>query len=384
MFNFEYFNPTRIIFGRDTINQLAMAIPTGSRVLMVYGGGSIKQNGVYQQVMVALQGFAVAEFGGIEANPQLVSCERAVAAAHAHQADFLLAVGGGSVADAVKLIAASCGTPGIPAWDLVLDSRRITAALPLGVVLTLPATGSEMNTNSVISRVGPADKRGWSSPLVFPKFSILDPETTFSLPPRQVANGIVDTWVHVCEQYLTTDCNSPVQDRFAEGLLLTLREQGPRAMTSPHDYEVRANLMWTATMALNSLIGLGVSQDWASHGIGHELTALYGLDHGRSLAVVLPGVLAFCKKSKRQKLLRYAREVWGLYQGDEDVLIDESIGRTILFFESLGVGTRLQDYGISATAATLVADRIREKGLFLGEHQDIGPEEVRHILALRA
>jgi NADP-dependent alcohol dehydrogenase len=384
MFNFGFFNPTRIVFGRDTIAGLAGLVPAGSRVLVCYGGGSIKANGVHAQVMAGLSGFAVAEFGGIEPNPQTATCERAVAAVRSHRADFLLAVGGGSVADAVKLIAASAATPGVPAWDLVLDSSRIKAALPFGVVLTLPATGSEMNTNSVISRVDPIDKRGWSSPLVHPVFSILDPATTFSLPPRQVANGIVDTWVHVCEQYLTTDSGSPVQDRFAESLLLTLREAGPRAMLTPKDYELRANLMWAATMALNGLIGAGVVQDWATHGIGHELTALYGLDHGRSLAVVLPGVLRLCRKHKRDKLLRYAREVWGLHQGDEDVLIDEAIGRTVLFFESLGVPTTLRGYGIPAEAADLVAARIAEKGGRLGENQDIGPEEVRHILAGQA
>lgn len=384
MFNFEFFNPTRIIFGKETISRLSSLVPAGSRVLVCYGGGSIKANGVYDQVMGALAGFAVAECGGIEPNPQVASCERAVAAARAHRADFLLAVGGGSVADAVKLIAASCATPEVPAWDLVLDASRIKDALPFGVVLTLPATGSEMNTNSVISRTDPVDKRGWSSPLVHPRFSILDPSTTFSLPPRQVANGIVDTWVHVCEQYLTSDRDSPVQDRFAESLLLTLREAGPRALLNPRDYDTRATLMWAATMALNGVIGVGVEQDWATHGIGHELTAVYGLDHGRSLAVVLPGVLTLCRKHKREKLLRYAREVWGLYQGDGDVLIDEAIGRTVLFFESLGVPTTLHDCGIPPEAADLIANRLAGKGDLLGERQDIGPEEVRRILALRA
>jgi NADP-dependent alcohol dehydrogenase len=301
-----------------------------------------------------------------------------------HQASFLLAVGGGSVIDAVKLIAASALTPGIAAWDLVLDASKIRAALPFGTVLTLPATGSEMNNDSVISRLDPSDKRNWSSPLVSPVFSILDPETTFSLPLRQIANGIVDTWVHVCEQYLTSDDNTPLQDRFAEGILLTLREQGPRALLSPKDYDVRANLMWAATMALNKFIGAGVRQDWSTHRIGHELTALYGIDHGRSLAIVLPGVLTLCKKNKHDKLLRYAREVWGLHQGDEQVLIDEAIGRTILFFESLGVATTLRDYSIPPVAADLIADRIAEKGERLGEYQDLGAEEVRQILLMRA
>jgi len=384
MENFDFFNPTRIIFGKDTIGKLSVLVPAKSRVLVCYGGGSIFKNGVYDQVMLALKGFAVAEFGGIEANPQLGTCEKAVLAAHAHRADFLLAVGGGSVADAVKLIAASSGTPGVPAWDLVLDSTKMTAALPFGVVLTLPATGSEMNNGSVISRIDPIDKRAWGNPLVHPLFSILDPATTLSLPPRQVANGIVDTWMHICEQYLTTDNNSPVQNRFAESLLRTVREEGPLAMANPENLAVRANLMWAATMGLNGIIGVGVVADWSSHVIGHELTALYGVDHGRSLAVVFPGVLTLCRVSKRAKLLRYAREVWGLTDADENVLMDKAIEQTILFFESLGVPTTLRGCGIPSEAADIVADRIAEKGWMLGEGKDIGPKEVRQILIARS
>lgn len=384
MHNFEFHNPVHILFGKGTIAQISGLLPADSRVMILYGGGSIKQNGVFAQVTNALKGFEFTEFGGIEANPQAATCDRAAAAIRQAGSTFILAVGGGSVADAAKLIAAAALVPDKQAWDLVLDTKLIKATLPIGVVLTLPATGSEMNTNSVISHIESHDKRGWSSPFVYPVFSILDPETTYSLPPRQVANGIVDTWVHVCEQYLTWNVNSPIQDKQAEGILLTLLDQGPRAMLNPHNYEVRANLMWASTMALNGLIGLGVPQDWASHGIGHELTAAYGLDHGRSLAVVLPGVLSLQKKRKKDKLLQYARNVWGLHQGDENVLMDEAIARTVLFFESLGVGTTLRSYGIGPEAADIVAAQLREKGAFLGEHGDIGPEEAHYILTQRA
>lgn len=286
--------------------------------------------------------------------------------------------------DGAKFIAAAAVLPEADPWDIVRGEVKVESALPLGAVMTLPATGSEMNSNSVISRKEWGEKRGWSSDHVLPRFSILDPETTFSLPQRQAANGVVDSFVHVMEQYLTYPVNSPIQDRFAEAILLTLIEEGPKLLSEPDNYDVRANIFWASTMALNRLIGVGVVQDWASHGIGHELTALYGIDHARTLAVTLPGVMQFKRTEKREKLVQYAERVWNITQGDADVKIDEAIAKTVLFFQKMGVPTTLGDYELRGEAAAAAAENIRKKGWKLGEHNDIGPEEVEQILLLRA
>jgi NADP-dependent alcohol dehydrogenase len=240
-----------------------------------------------------------------------------------------------------------------------------------------------MNGGAVISREATQHKLFFISRHTFPQFSILDPETTYSLPPRQVANGIIDTFVHTTEQYLTYPADVLLQDRQAEAILLTLIEAGPKALGDPCNYAVRANLMWCATQALNGLIGCGVPQDWATHMIGHELTALYGIDHAQSLALVLPGVLKHQKQRKRPKLLQYAERVWGLRNGNDDDRVDRAIDKTEQFFHSLGIGTRLGDYKIPHDAIKLVASRLAERDLKLGEHADLGKKEVEEILALR-
>jgi len=293
-------------------------------------------------------------------------------------------VGGGSVIDGTKFIAAAVPYTGEP-WDIVAKHAAFEAALPLGTVLTLPATGSEMNCGAVITRAATQDKLFFINPLVFPLFSVLDPVKTMTLPPRQTANGVIDAFTHVVEQYLTYPVNSPVQDRFAEGLLLTLIEEGPKALATPGDYEVRANIMWAATLALNGLIAVGVPQDWTTHMIGHELTALHGLDHAQSLAVVLPATLTVRREAKRAKLLQYARRVWGLTAEAEDVAIDTAIARTRAFFESLGVATRLGGYGVAAETIPTVVERLRQHGMVaLGEQQAVTPELSRQILDLCA
>lgn len=384
MLNFTYHNPVKVVFGKGAIAELPKLIPAEAKVLMTYGGGSIKQNGVYEQVIHAMQGRPMLERGGIEPNPRYETCMKAVELAKAEGVDFLLAVGGGSVVDGTKFIAAAVPYRGGDPWDMLLDWGRVPAnPLPLGCVLTLPATGSEMNGGAVISRESTGEKLFFVTPQTFPRFSILDPETTYSLPPRQVANGIVDAWVHTTEQYLTYPAEAPLQDRQAEAILLTLIEEGPKALADPQNYAVRANLMWCATQALNGLIGCGVPQDWATHMIGHELTALYGIDHAQSLALVLPGVLRAEKPRKRAKLLQYGRRVWGLPEGDEDACIDRAIDRTEQFFRALGVGTRLADYRIPQEAAGLVAARLAKRGMKLGEHQDLGEKEVKEILVSR-
>ena len=381
MENFEFFNPVKIIFGKGQIAKLRGAVPAGARLLVTYGSGSIKRNGVYDQVMANLQGHTVSEFSGIEPNPAYETLMKAVEVVKRERIDFLLAVGGGSVLDGTKFIAAAARFEGEP-WDILAKHAPVSAAVPLGAVLTLPATGSEMNFFAVISRAGTHEKFPFSSPLIFPKFSIIDPQVTFTLPARQVGNGIVDAFAHVLEQYLTYPANAPLQDRFAESILLTLIEEGPKTLAHPADYNSRANLCWCATMALNGLIGLGVPQDWTTHMIGHELTALRGLDHAQTLAVVFPAVLAERKQAKRAKLLQYAERVWGIHTGAEDEKIDQAIENTRAFFESVGVKTRLKDYGVAPEVVQLVSKRLAARGwTTLGERQDIGPKEVEAILS---
>ena len=381
MHNFEYHNATRIVFGKETIARLADLVPADARVLFAFGGGSIRRNGVYDQVKQALGARVVEEFQGIEPNPRYETLMRAVELVREEKLDFMLAVGGGSVVDGVKFIAAAAVYAGDDPWRMMADhGASVKAALPMGVVLTLPATGSEMNNTAVVTRESTKDKLHFASPHVLPKFSILDPETTFSLPPHQVANGVVDAFVHVMEQYMTYPVGAALQDRQAEGILLTLIEQGPKAMERPDDYAVRANIMWTATQALNGLIGVGVPQDWATHMIGHEITALYGLDHAVTLAIVLPGLLRHKKNEKREKLLQYAGRVWGVTSGTEDERIEAGIARTEEFFRLMGLRTKLSEHDIPASDATRIAKARERHGLPLGERGDIGVRDIVAIL----
>ena len=384
MQNFTFHNPTRIVFGENQISQLAKLVPADARILFTYGGGSIKKNGVYDQVVDALKDRPLFEFGGIEPNPRYETLMRAAATVKENHLDFLLAVGGGSVIDGTKFIAAAVEFDGEP-WNILAKHAPVTSALPLGCVLTLPATGTESNGNSVITRASTQEKLSFGSPLVYPQFAILDPTTTYSLPPRQMANGVVDAFVHIMEQYLTFPVDAKVQDRFAEGLLLTLIEEGPRSLQEPTNYAVRSNVMWSATMALNGLIGVGVPQDWATHMIGHEITALHGLDHAQTLAIVLPAVMQHQRQQKRDKLIQYGRRVWNLQHADEDQLIDAAIAATRQFFEQMGTPTRLRDYQIeTASIDKLVAQLQSHNLLKLGEHGDITLDASRRILELAA
>lgn len=380
MQNFIFKNPTEILFGRGMIAELGRRVPAQTPVLLLYGGGSIKRNGVYDQVTTALKNHRVIEFGGIEVNPLYETCLKAVEQVRAKQVGFILAVGGGSVLDAAKFIAAAARFDGAEPWDLLrTHGESIKAALPLGAVLTLPATGSESNGNAVISRQATREKLALASGLVFPAFSVLDPETTFSLPQKQVRNGIVDACVHVIEQYLTFPAAAPLQDRFAEGILQTLIEVGPVTLAEPQNYDARAAFMWSATLALNTLIGCGVPQDWSTHMIGHELTAFYGLDHAETLAIVLPGVWKHELERKRVKLEQYGQRVWKVRTATG------TIARTEKFFQSLGMPTRLGDYRINAAeAAEKVRARFAERNTVLGEHGDLKPDAVAAILRSRA
>ena len=382
MLNFEFQNPTRIVFGRETVAKLDTLVPADARVLILYGGQSAEKNGTLQEVRSALGARERREFGGIEPNPSYETMIKAVELVRAEKLDYLLAVGGGSVIDGTKFVAAAASFAGDPWRILESFGSAVTRALPLGVVLTLPATGSEMNCGSVITRKSTKTKAFFSSPQVFPQFSILDPTKTYTLPARQLGNGVVDSFVHIVEQYLTYPAGGRVQDRLAEGLLQTLIEIGPKVVNGPADYETRANLMWAASMALNGLVGAGVPQDWATHLVCHELTAQFGMDHAQTLAVLLPSMLRVRRTAKRAKLLQYARRVWGIGNGSEDAQIDEAIERTRAFFESLSVKTRLSDYGVSADAIDSLVGLLQEHGMTqLGERHDVTPDVARAVYA---
>ncbi len=382
MNNFNLHTPTRILFGKNAIAELRAQIPADARVLITYGGGSVKKTGVLDQVLSALHGLDVLEFGGIEPNPSYETLMKAVTLVREQNVTFLLAVGGGSVLDGTKFIAAAALYPqDIDPWHIVeTRGSDITRAVPMGSVLTLPATGSESNSGAVISRRSTGDKQAFMNPHVQPLFAILDPVYTYTLPPRQVANGVVDAFVHTIEQYLTYPVDGRIQDRFAEGILLTLIEEGPRALAEPENYDVRANVMWAATMALNGLIGAGVPQDWATHMLGHELTAMHGLDHAQTLAIVLPSLMNEKRDTKREKLLQYGERVWNITEGNEQQRIDATIAATRDFFERMGVKTHLSDYGLDGSSIPALLAKLDEHGMTaLGERGDITLDISRRI-----
>lgn len=382
MFKFNFQNPTKIIFGEGRIKDISSEIDKDRRILITYGGGSIKKKGVFDQVNAALSDYTCFEFAGIEPNPSYETLMKAVRLVQKEKLDYILAVGGGSVIDGSKFIAAAVNYSGDP-WDLLAKRAVVESVLPFGCVLTLPATGSEMNNGAVITRRSLQTKLPFSSPNLYPQFAVLDPTTTFTLPTTQISNGVVDAFVHVVEQYLTYPVDAKVQDRFSEGLLLTLIEEGPVALQDPQNYDVRANIMWCATLALNGLIGSGVPQDWATHMIGHELTALYGLDHAQTLAIILPSVLTVKKEQKAAKLLQYAERVWGICEGDDSERIDKAIVKTRSFFESMQVKTHLSEYGMNKEDIGKVVDQLEQHGMVrLGEKKNITLATSREILEL--
>ncbi len=374
MLNFEFYNPVHVVFGKETVAQLPVLLPRNTRIMLLYGGGSIKKNGSYDQTIKALQGFDFIEYGGVEPNPRYLTCMRAVEVVRKSNIGFILAVGGGSVVDAAKFIAAAAlyreGDP----WHILQNTGTspLKDALPLGCIITLPATGSEMNCSAVISRQATHEKLHFADPKVFPRFSIIDPQFTYTLPERQTANGIIDSMVHVIEQYITYDVNTPLQDRMAEGIIKTLIEIGPYVMDNPSDYDARANIFWCSSMALNGMLSCGVIQDWTTHKLGHELTARYNLDHARTLAIILPAVLRYERRNKAEKILQYGREIWGIDDENLEDAIDEAIYRTEEFFHSLKVPTRLADYKIDPMeAAVAIRQRFETRETILGENADI-------------
>ena len=380
MNNFVFQNPTKLIFGKGQIARLNKELPKGSKILITFGGGSVKKNGVYDQVIAALEGFDYQEFWGIEPNPKVETLRKAVEICKRDGVDFLLAVGGGSVLDGTKLIAAAAVVD-TDAWELVCNPKLYGGTLPFASVMTLPATGSEMNRGAVISNIATGEKYAFYN--TYPQFSILDPQTTFSLPPYQVACGLADTFVHVMEQYLTTTDIAPLMDRWAEGVLQTIIEVAPKVRADQTDYDAMATYMLSATMGLNGFIAMGVPQDWATHMIGHEITALTALTHGHSLVVVLPAVMDVMREQKGDKILQYGQRVWGITEGSYDERIDKTIAATEEFFRSLGLQTRLSELNIGKEVAEQIVLRFKERGTLLGENSNIDYLTVEKILNQR-
>ncbi len=312
MNNFDFQNPTKIIFGKDEISKLSKEIPANAKVLLLYGGGSIKKNGIYEQVTTALSNFEVLEFGGIPANPEYEVLVKALKIIKEEKITFLLAVGGGSVIDGTKFLSAAALYSGLDPWNILVNNERTFKGMPFGTVLTLPATGSEMNSGAVITRAETKEKFAMGGPGLFPKFSILDPQVVKSIPKRQIANGLADAFTHVLEQYMTYSVDAKLQDRFAESIMQTLVEIAPIMLKGKFDYKAASNFMWSCTMALNGLIQKGVPSDWAIHMIGHELTALYGIDHARTLAIITESHYTVNLEDKKEKLAQYAERVWNV------------------------------------------------------------------------
>ncbi len=383
MQNFELYNPTKLIFGKGQIDKLPELLPENSKVLMVYGGGSIKQNGIYDQVIKGLSKHEVVEFGGVEANPKMETLLKAIEVVEKEKIDFILAVGGGSVIDGVKFISAAVKFEGDPMEILQkrMSIKDLSKVISFGTILTLPATGSEMNSGAVVTIESTKEKLAFGGSALFPQFSICDPTVIESLPKRQIQNGVIDAYTHVLEQYLTYPHHAMLQDRIAEGVLQTLIEIGPKVVENPKDYTLASNFMWCCTMALNGLLNKGVPTDWATHMIGHELTALYDIDHARTLAIIGPNLYRTMFETKKDKLAQYGQRIFGLTGSVEDVA-DNAIQETVSFFHKMGMKTKLSenvdDY---KKTSDFIVDRFEERGWkALGEKQNITTEKVKEIV----
>ena len=380
MNNFVFQNPTKLIFGKGQIARLAKELPRDKKILVTFGGGSVKSNGVYDQVVAALEGFDYLEFWGIEPNPKVETLRKAVEVCKKEGVEFLLAVGGGSTLDGTKLISAAAVIEN-DAWELVRNPKLYGGTLPFASVMTLPATGSEMNRGAVISNLATGEKYSFYN--TYPVFSILDPEATYSLPKFQVACGLADTFVHVMEQYLTTTGVSPLMDRWAEGIVQTIVEVAPKALQESREYDAMATFMLSATMGLNGFVAMGVPQDWATHMIGHEITALTGITHGQTLVMVLPGVMNVLREQKGDKIVQFGERVWGVTEGSKDERIDRTIAATEEFFRSLGLATRLSELSIGEDVVEEIVGRFRERGTLLGENSNVDYRLVEQILRQR-
>lgn len=367
MNNFIFQNPTKLVFGKGQIKLLSELIPDNVNLMLTFGGGSVTKNGIYNQVKNALKGRNYIEFWGIEPNPHVETLRKAVVKGKENNIDFLLAVGGGSVLDGTKLIAAGIASD-TDAWDIVLKGYA-EKQIPYASVMTLPATGSEMNSGAVITREETQEKYSFGG--FYPQFSILDPEVTYSLPPHQIACGLADAFTHVLEQYLTTPNQSRIMDRWAEGILLTIKEIAPKIVSGNRDYQLMSEFMLSATLALNDFIRMGVTQDWATHMIGHELTAMHGTTHGHTLAIVMPGTLRILKDQKHEKLLQYGVRIFNITKGAEHERVDKAIEMTEEFYRSLGLTTRLSEEGIGRETIEIIVKRFNDRNVSYGENRNV-------------
>lgn len=386
MLNFEFKNPTKIIFGKGEISKLEKEIPKDANVLILYGGGSIKKNRVYEQVISALSGYTVHEFGGIPANPEYEILLEALKVIKEKKITFLLAVGGGSVIDGTKFLSSAANYEGNNPWEILTKPIRTLEGegLPFGTVLTIPATGSEMNSGYVVSRRSTNEKLSTGGPGLFPQFSILDPEVVRSIPKKQIANGIADAYMHVLEQYMTFPTSATLQERFMESILQTLQEVAPKMMEEEFDYDAAGNFMWCCTMALNGLIQKGVPTDWAVHSMGHELTAYFGIDHARTLAIVAPSHYRYYFENKKGKLAQYAERVWNIKEGTLEQKAEKGIEKLVQFFHSLGIKTKLSDYTdtFEGTAEKIEKNFTDRNWTELGEHKALTPKDASEILKM--
>lgn len=382
MLNFELVNPVKILFGKGEITKIKKLVPKKANVLLLYGKGSIKKNGVYDQVTQALSGHNTIEFGGIPANPEYAILLEALAIIKKENISFILAVGGGSVIDGAKFLSSAALFEGENPWDILAKRIRTDKGMPFGTLLTLPATGSEMNSGSVISRKETGEKLAMGGPGLFPQFSVLDPTVVASIPNRQLANGITDAYSHVLEQYMTYPIGADLQDRFAESIMNSLIETAPKLMDNPSDYTIAANFMWCCTMALNGLIQKGVPTDWAIHAMGHELTALHGIDHARTLAIIAPRHYAYFLENKKEKLAQYGERVWNITEGSLEERAKKAIDKTEYFFQSLDIPTRISEYATDySETAEKVSSALENRGwTALGEHKNVTPDAVKAIV----
>lgn len=385
MLNFEFKNPTKILFGEGEIAKIKNEIPKDSKILMIYGGGSIKNNGVYDQVKSALKDFSVVEFGGIPANPEYDVLMDALRIIREENITYLLAVGGGSVIDGTKFLSAASNYDGEP-WDILKKGVRTmeNEGLPFGSVLTLPATGSEMNSGYVISRRSTNEKLSSGGPGLFPQFSVLDPNVVKSIPKNQIANGIADAYTHVLEQYMTSPSPADLQERFAESILISLQETAPKVLADDFNYTAAANFMWSCTMALNGLIAKGVITDWAVHAMGHELTAYFGIDHARTLAIIAPSHYRYNFDTKKEKLAQYAERVWKITEGTTEEKAELGIKKLEEFFHSIGIATKLSEYTpeYNGTGEKVEKNFTDRNWLGLGEYKKLSPKDAKAIVEM--
>lgn len=382
MENFIYKNPTKLIFGKDQVQQLHQELSTYKKVLLVYGGGSIKKSGLYDRVFneFSLAELDVFELGGVEPNPRISTVRKGVAICKENNIEFILAVGGGSVIDCTKAIAAGAKYEGDP-WDIVCKKTVVKQALPFGTVLTIAATGSEMNSSSVITNWKMNEKFGWGSPLVFPQFSILDPVHTFTVPKNQTIYGMVDMMSHVIEQYFHPATNAPLQDRFCESLLLTVMETAPKLIEDLENYEHRATILYSGTVALNGSLQVGYRGDWATHNIEHAISAVYDIPHGGGLAIIFPNWMKQVLSENVARFKQFAVRVFAVDpegKTDKEVAL-EGIEALRSFWNSIGAPSRLADYNIDASQLEIIADKAMFNGGF-GRFKVLNRDDVLAIL----